>query len=315
MIKTMSDLVVEAKKTGGAALVLISPDNRALYAVKKAMEEEIVTRVFLLGDGAKIKKLPALSDCCQSRYEIIDASDDQSSCQLGINRIKNNDAAMIMKGEINTAVFLKSMLANDSGLPSFRRLSLVCIFEVPGLNRLVILTDPGINPSLFPDGKPESGVDIVGNAIDVARSLGFTKPKIAVLGANEIPSPSVPSSVLARSLSLMPWQNASVSGPLSYDIALYEQYANKKGLSQDPVAGHADILISPDIVSGNVIYKSWIATAGCTVANVVPGVSAPLIISSRSDTDRSKFLTICSSVLFSRYMKENGYDNDRNQDH
>ena len=128
--------------------------------------------------------------------------------------------------------------------------------------------------------------------------------KIAILGANENPTPSVPSSLHAQALSHLTWENAEVSGPLSYDIALYPQFAKKKGMAHDPVAGQADLLIAPDIVSGNVIYKSWIATIGGTVANVVPGAQVPLIISSRSDTDRSKFLSICSSVLFSRYMKD-----------
>mgnify|MGYP003588493012 CR=1 FL=1 len=305
MIKTMENLAAEAKRTGGAALVLVSPDNRALCAVKAAMDEWIVSRVFLTGDAGKIKALSSLSGSCLSRCHILETSTDQESCHQAIEYVKNGEAGMVMKGEINTAVFLKSILAGDSGLPSTRRLSLVCIFEIPGLDRLVILTDPGINPVLFPDGHSESGLDIVGNALDVARSLGITVPKVAILGANEIPSPSVPSSLLARSLAQKPWTDAFVSGPLSYDIALYPQYAKKKGMADDTVAGRADILVAPDIVSGNVIYKSWIATAGGTVANVVPGVSAPLIISSRSDTDRSKFLTICSSVLFSRYIKEN----------
>lgn len=303
MIRTMVDLAAEAKRTGGAALALVSPDNRALSAVKAAMNEGIVSRVFLTGDARKIKALPSLSGSCLSRCHILDASTDQESCHQAIGCVKSGEAGMAMKGEINTAVFLKSILAGDSGLPSTRRLSLVCIFEIPGLDRLVILTDPGINPALFPDGHPESGLDIVGNALDVARSLGITAPKVAILGANEIPSPSVPSSLLARGLAQKPWTDAFVSGPLSYDIALYPQYAKKKGMADDSVAGRADILVAPDIVSGNAIYKSWIATAGGTVANVVPGVSAPLIISSRSDTDRSKFLTICSSVLFSRYIK------------
>lgn len=305
MGSTMDALVKEARNTGGAALVVICPDNKAISAVNGAMAEGIVSRAFLVGDRSKISSLSNVASGEKGRYEILDTGSEEEACQVGIRHIKHNDAQMIMKGEINTATFLKSVLDKNGGLPSNRRLSLVCIFEIPGIDRLVILTDPGINPRLFSAGTPESGFDIIHNAMDVARSIGISIPKVAILGANEIPSPSVPSSLHAQALSRMIWENAHVSGPLSYDIALYPQFAKKKGMTHDPVAGQADILIAPDIVSGNVIYKSWIATVGGAVANVVPGAQAPLIISSRSDTDRSKFLTICSSVLFSRYMKEN----------
>jgi phosphate butyryltransferase len=303
MDSKMEALVKAARETGGAALVLISPDNKAVTAVGGAIDEGIVNRVFLIGDTTRIESLDTLKGLSADRYEILGACSEAEACRTGIREIKSGNAQMIMKGEINTAVFLKSVLDKSEGLPSTRRLSLVCIFEIPGLDRLVILSDPGINPRLFSADSPESGLDIIENAVDVARSIGIDVPKVAILGANELPSPSVPSSLRAQSLSRMAWKDMKVSGPLSYDIALYPQFAKKKGMADDPVAGRADLLIAPDIVSGNVIYKSWIATIGGTVANVVPGAQVPLIISSRSDTDRSKFLTICSSVLFSRYIE------------
>lgn len=300
----MEALVNAARKTGGAAMALICPDNKAILAVNNAMAEGIVNHAILVGDKTRILSLTSLNGSYRDRYEILGTETEEEACLTGIQQVKANRAQMIMKGELNTAVFLKSILDRKTGLPAGRRLSLVCIFEIPGMDRLVILTDPGINPHLFPIGTPESGMDIIQNALDVAHSIGINIPKVAILGANEVPSPSVPSSLHAQALSRMNWKSAIVSGPLSYDIALYPQYARKKGMSHDPVAGHADLLIAPDIVSGNVLYKSWIATIGGAVANVVPGAQVPLIISSRSDTDRSKFLTICSSVLFSRYIKE-----------
>ncbi|MBU1172353.1 MAG: hypothetical protein KKD44_22580 [Proteobacteria bacterium] len=300
----MDALVDAARKTGGAPMALICPDNKALSAVNEAMAQGIVSQAFLVGDKTRIHSLSNLTGPFRNQYDILEVDSPESACATGISLVKSNQAQMIMKGELNTAVFLKSILDRKTGLPAGRRLSLVCIFEIPGMDRLVILTDPGINPHLFPIGTPESGMDIIQNAMDVAWSIGIPTPRVAILGANEVPSPSVPSSLHAQALSRMHWKNAVVSGPLSYDIALYPQFAEKKGMTHDPVAGQADILIAPDIVSGNVLYKSWIATIGGAVANVVPGAQVPLIISSRSDTDRSKFLTICSSVLFSRYIKD-----------
>lgn len=300
----MDALVERAKRTGGAALSLISPDNRTIKAVNKAMDEGIVTRAFLVGNQRAIETLDNLSESNRDRYDILDAPSPEEACRNAISLVKENRAQMLMKGEINTAVFLKAVLDKQNGLPAGRRLSLVCIFEIPGLDRLVILTDPGINPHLFPKNTPDSGLDIIENALDVAHSIGIEIPKVALVGANEVPSKALPSSILAQHLSQRSWDGAVVSGPLSYDIALYPQFAKKKGMVSDPVAGHADILITPDIVSGNVVYKSWMTTIDGVVANVVPGAQVPLIISSRSDTDRSKFLTICSTVIFSRYMKE-----------
>lgn len=304
MNSKMDALVERARQTGGAVVSLISPDNKTIKAVNTAMEQGIVTRAILVGDQKHIESLENLSGGCRECYDIIDTPKPEDACRTAISLVKDNRVHMMMKGEVNTAVFLKSVLDKKNGLPSNRRLSLVCIFELPGLDRLVILTDPGINPHLFPENKPDSGLDIIYNAIDVARSIGILTPKVALIGANEVPSPALPSSILARQLAQRDWDRAEVSGPLSYDIALYPQYAQKKGMTHDPVAGHADILITPDIVSGNVCYKSWMTTLGGVVANVVPGVRVPLIISSRSDTDRSKFLTICSTVIFSRYTMQ-----------
>lgn len=299
----MDTLVKRAKETGGAALALISPDNRTIKAVNQAMDQDIVTRAILVGNGQSMESLEHVSGPFRPRYDMIHAASPESACKTAIGLVKENRAQMLMKGEINTAIFLKSVLDKKNGLPAGRRLSLVCIFEIPGLDRLVILTDPGINPHLFPENNPDSGLDIIQNALDVAHSIGIETPRVALIGANEVPSKALPSSILARNLSERAWKDAVLSGPLSYDIALYPAFARKKGMEDDPVAGRADILITPDIVSGNVAYKSWMTTIQGVVANVVPGAQVPLIISSRSDTDRSKFLTICSTVIFSRYIK------------
>lgn len=314
----MQTLIAEAKKVKKKNIAVVYPDEVALYAINNAIRESIIEHVFMIGDKKKLSELIINTGANKSNYTLIEPHPDSSDSEvaatlMAVEIIKAKKAHMIMKGKINTASFVKGVLDKETGIGTGRRLSLVCIFEVPGINRLVILTDPGINPTLFPGSKGDSGKDIIYNAVDVARGLGLKKPKVALIGANEVVSKSVPSSVMIKELSDQEWKRCELFGPLSYDIALYQKYAEKKGLGANPVAGSADIIITPDIVSANVIYKSWITTANAAVANIVPGASVPLIISSRSDSDLSKFLTICSSVLYCQYLDAELPDNSDNR--
>jgi len=131
--------------------------------------------------------------------------------------------------------------------------------------------------------------------------MGVHRPKVAILDANEVPSEKVPSSMIAKELSEMEWEDAEVYGPLSYDLALYEESAQHKGITDNPVAGRADILIVPHISGGNFLYKAWAMTMSADVANVVLGAKVPLIITSRSDNDLTKFLTLCASAVYSAH--------------
>lgn len=304
----MQTLVYAAKKAPKKNIVAVFPDSVALVAIQNAINESIIDHVFLIGNTRFLSEILRNTACNFSDYTIINADSAAENAEvtaslIAVKIIKDKKAHMMMKGKMNTASFVKGVLDRKNGIGTGRRLSLVCIFEIPGIDRLVILTDPGINPSLLSDQSRDGGKDIIYNAVDVAMGLGIKKPKVALLGANEVVSKSVPSSVMIRELSDQNWDRCELFGPLSYDIALYPEFAEKKGLGENPVAGNADIIITPDIVSANVIYKSWITTAKASVANIVPGAGVPLIISSRSDSDLSKFLTICSSVLYCQYLE------------
>jgi phosphate butyryltransferase len=174
------------------------------------------------------------------------------------------------------------------------------------VDRLIFLTDPAINPELFPHDEVAAGVDIIDNAVDVARGLGVDRPKVALLEANEVPSSKIPTTLLEKTLSEREWPFADVCGPLSYDLALYPDAVAKKGLTCNKVAGRADILVVPYISGGNFLYKSWVLTMGAEVANVVLGARAPIILTSRSDSDLTKFLTICASALYSQFLRRGG---------
>ncbi len=306
----MRDLIQAAKLLNRKELVLVSPDNTSLSAVNKAIEEKIITKAYLVGSKEKIEHYCNKTLIHKKRYsfEYVEADEEnyETECsKKGVEVLKQNSADMIMKGKINSSPFTRAILNKKEGLSTDRRLSLVSILEIPGLNRLIFLTDPGINPELFPGNDIKASIDIIKNAIDVAKSLGVTRPKVALLDANEMPSSKIPTTIRERELSSMEWEDADVYGPLSYDLALYEDAVKKKGIKNNPVAGRADILVVPHIEGGNFLYKAWVMTMGAEVANIVLGAKVPIIFTSRSDSDIVKFLTICSSSIYSEYVKGN----------
>lgn len=303
----MKSLIEAAQLLPGQNVVLVCPDAVSLAAVNKGIEEGIIERAYLVGSVARTRGLCANELLYPRRYVYVDvaaspADYEDEAARTGVAAIREGQGDMLMKGAINTANFIKAVLNRETGIGTGRRLSIVSIFELPGVERLVFLTDPGINPELFLNDDAASGVDIIDNAIDVARSLGVERPKVALLEANEVPSSKIPTTLLEQTLSERTWPLAEVSGPLSYDLALYPEAVAKKGLRGNPVAGQADILVVPSISGGNFLYKSWVFTMGAEVANVVLGARAPIILTSRSDSDLTKFLTICASALYSHFL-------------
>jgi phosphate butyryltransferase len=273
-------------------------------AVNMAVEEGIVHTAWLFGD---LRSLPESCRRYPDSYRQTDlgaasSSLEKEAAREAVASVARGDCQMLMKGRINTAVFVKAMLNKRSGIGTGRRLSLVSIFELPDLDRLIFLTDPGINPELFPGDDAKASVDIVSNAIGVARSMGIACPRVALLEANEVPSRSIPTTLYESKLSHMTWENAVVDGPVSYDLALYEEAAKKKGVKPSPVIGKADILVVPHISGGNFLYKAWTKTMAAEVANVVIGASVPVILTSRSDGDMVKFLSMCACVLYSQHF-------------
>ena len=303
--KKMNELITAARHLGGMSVVIVIPNETAVEAVNRAMEEQVIKEAYLVGDPSE---LPQEYRRHKDRYQIVEVEngdDYEARCAAkAVELIRQGKGHMLMKGKINTAVFMKAVLNKEQGIGTGRRLSLVSIFELPKVNRLIFLTDPGINPALTLKKDIETSKDIILNAIDVAKSMGVNRPKVAILDANEVPSEKIPTSIFAKELSEMKWQDAEVFGPLSYDLALYEESAHHKGITDHPVAGKADILIVPHISGGNFLYKAWAMTMSADVANVVLGAQVPLIITSRSDNDMTKFLTLCASAVYGSYKRE-----------
>ena len=306
--RRMRDMVQAAKMTGGKNLAVVCPDAASMEAVKRAAEEGIVKEAWLFGDAGSLPEaaFPRSGAWRSADFDPDRPDFEERAAREAVAAVRRGDCQMLMKGRINTAAFARAILAKEGGIGTGRRLSLVSIFELPDVDRLIFLTDPGINPELFPGDDLDASVDIISNAIDVARSMGVKVPKVALLEANEVPSNSIPATVRESRLAGMEWKDALVDGPLSYDLALYRDAARKKGIGgsaeDSPVVGRADILVVPYISGGNFLYKAWAKTMGAEVANVVIGAAAPVALTSRSDSDKVKFLTLCACVLYAQHL-------------
>lgn len=277
-----------------------SAEGFVLQAGVDAFERGVAEPI-LIGNMAETKRIATERSLDISRFQQIDVGDDQQAVFEAVRLFREGEADLIMKGLVSTATLLKAVLNKQTGVPHPSRiLSHVSAFESPVDGRLMIMTDPGVNitPSL------QRKADILKNALDVARKLGMKCPKAALLAATEkINYPAMPATLDGDILTKMSRQgefgDAEVLGPLSLDLAVSKAVAATKQFDS-PVAGCADILITPNIEAGNILYKSLTTLSGCTMAAVVVGSRVPVVVPSRGDSDASKFHSIALASVLSR---------------
>jgi phosphate butyryltransferase len=201
-----------------------------------------------------------------------------------------------MKGKVETGDFLRAALNKDYGLRRGNLFTHVGVFEIPGMDRLILVSDAGV--VVAPD--MEQKFEIVRNAIEVAHALGVEVPKVAILAATEMVNPKIPATLDAANLSKMAdrgqIRGGLVDGPLALDNAISPESVAVKGI-QSQVAGHADILIPPDIEAGNVLAKAITYFANGKMAGVVVGAKSPMIVASRSDSHETKLVSMALGVL------------------
>jgi phosphate butyryltransferase len=207
-----------------------------------------------------------------------------------------------MKGLVDTANFLRSVLNKEVGLRTGKLMSHVAVFEIEGFDRLIFLTDAAFNIS--PDLKAK--IDILNNAVAVARAVGVELPKVAPICAVEVVNPDMPATVDAAMLSKMSdrgqIKGCIVDGPFALDNAISEEAAKHKGVG-GPVAGKADILLLPNIEVANVMYKTLTYTTKSRNGGMLVGTSAPVILTSRTDSHETKFYSIALAALVAGSLK------------
>ena len=296
MSKSFEELISKAnQKTLKKVSVSNAQDEPVLQAVKAAKEQNIATAI-LVGDEAKIREIAASIDMDLTDFEIINEPDTEAAALKAVELVHNGEADILLKGLLETKTFLKSVLNKEVGLRTGKMLSHVCVFEIEGINRLLFFTDVAFNtyPTLA------DKVNIINNAVEVAHACGIECPKVAPLCAVETVNPKMQPTVDADNLTKMyeggDFKGCQIYGPLSMDLAIDPEAAIHKGVT-NPVAGHADILLFPNIDAGNITYKILVRTAKVKIGNVLVGTSAPVVLTSRSDDFQTKLNSIALATV------------------
>jgi phosphate butyryltransferase len=283
----LSDLYELAKQSKKKKLVLaVAHDEHSLGAVCAVSKKNLIEAV-LIGSEKKIREIADKLDLQISHLEIINEENDNNAVKLAVKMVHDKQADILMKGNVATAIFLRGVLDKENGLRKGEVLSHFALFEIPTYHKLLGLTDAAM--IIAPDLKTK--VALICNAVEFMNKLGVPKPKVAILGAVEMVNESMPATLEAAIISKMNQRgqikNCIIDGPLAYDNAVSMESAKHKGIVSD-VAGDADLLVVPDIEAGNVLYKAFGFSAGATLAACVLGASAPIVLTSRSDTEQSK---------------------------
>ncbi len=276
--------------------VACAQDEPVLEAVKRAKEEGIANSI-LVGDADKIKEIADKIGMNLADYEVIDEKDIVEASLKAVSLVHDGKADMYMKGLLPTGTFLKSVLNKEVGLRTGKPLSHVCVFEIPGIDRLLFLTDVAFMP--YPT--VEEKKCMIDYTVEVANACGVENPKVACLAALETVNEKMPVCVDSAKLTQMnidgEIQNCIVDGPLSMDIALYKEAAEEKGALGRRVAGDADILVFPDIHAGNLVYKTIVHMVPCKNGNILTGTKAPVILTSRSDSVEVKVNSLALAAV------------------
>jgi phosphate butyryltransferase len=278
--------------------VACGQDPDIIGALARAVNQKLAQAI-LIGDQKRTEALAKEHNIDPKIFTLIDEPDYKKAASRAVEMVRNKEADVLMKGLINTAVYARAYLNKDTGLMTGATVSHVGVFEVPNYPRLLIVTDAAQIP--YPDFGQK--VDMINHAVAVAHKLGIETPKVAVLTATEKVNPKWPCSLEAAQLSKMAdrgqIKGCIVDGPLSMDAAVSPECAAGKGI-KSPVAGYADILLTPDIQAGNILYKTLTQLAHAELGAMVIGTSAPVVLTSRTDTDDTKFMSIVLSVLMAK---------------
>lgn len=292
MILNLYELIEKAKNKPPKTIALAAAEDKAvLGAIKHAVDEKIVVPI-LIGDKSKIEEIAKSLDFDISNIEVIDNTEGPArSASIAVEQIRTGNASILMKGNVATGTLLKATLNKENGLRKSDVLSHVAFFESPHYHKLLCVTDVAMN--IAPDLATK--VHILNNAVEACTKIGIDMPKVAVIAAVETVNPKMPATIDAAILKTMNERNQIVNcivdGPLAIDNAVSKEAAEHKNISSE-VAGDCDIILAPDIEAGNMFYKALSFLGGASVAAVIMGASVPIVLTSRSDNEKSKFLSI-----------------------
>lgn len=301
MITNFEDLLKVAKERGPKTIsVACAQDSDVMLAVEAARAQGIAEAI-LVGDKEAIDKIAGENNIDVANYELIDIKDPAEASLKAVELVSTGKAHMVMKGLVDTAVILKAVLNKEVGLRTGNVLSHVAVFDVPNYPRILMVTDAAMNIAPDVQGKKQ----IIENSLVVANALDIEIPKVGVICAKEKVNEKMPATVDAAELVRMneagEIKNCIVGGPFALDNAVSEEAAKIKKIDH-PAAGKCDILLAPTIEAGNVLYKALNFLCTAQSAGIIVGAKAPVVLTSRADSDASKLNSIALGVLMAAKM-------------
>lgn len=298
-MKSLDYLVGQAAKCPDPIVAIAAAcDLEVLKAVDLSLQQSLASFI-LYADKEKLtavlgEHFPHL--VADSRLRIEHAESNEVAALSAVKAVSSGEAHVVMKGNLPTAVILKAVLHKEFGLRTGKVLSHVAAFEVPHFDKLFFVTDAAMN--ITPDLKAKT--EIIENAVGAARACGIEQPVVAPLAAVETVNPAMQPTLDAAALVLMnqrgQLKNCIVDGPLALDNAISIEAAKQKGLT-GITAGKADILLVPNIESGNILYKSLMYFAKAKVGAIIQGAKAPVVLTSRADSAESKVYSLALAIL------------------
>ena len=296
-MKDFQELLKKAKEQGQKSCVVVcAEDFPTIEALHQAKQENIATGI-LFGDKERIEKIAESLKIPLSDFEIHHSPTESEALKKAISYVdKNGD--FLMKGQVNTATFLKGILDEKQGLRGERILSHVALLSLPSYHKVLFVSDGGMNIDLDLRRK----IDIVKNAIELSNFLGILQPKVALLSAIERVNLNITETldwaIITRMAEQAEFGDAIIEGPLALDIAFSTHSAKIKKVASR-VSGDVDILIVPSIATGNILAKGLQYLGGANICGIIVGARRPVVMLSRADTPETKLFSIALGNLAS----------------
>jgi len=291
-------LIATAKAVQAIPTIVVHPcDEASLRGAVESAEAGII-RPLLVGPERKIRETASKHGLDISGFEIVDAAHSDEAATRSVELIHAARGEMLMKGSLHTDELMRAVTAKVGGLRTDRRISHVFVMDVPAYDETLLVTDAAIN--IFPD--LDAKRDIIQNAIDLYNQAGFGKtPRVAILSAVETVTTKIPSTIEAAALCKMADRGqitgGLLDGPLAFDNAIDAEAARIKGIKSE-VAGRAQILVVPDLESGNMLAKNLAYFAKADGAGIVLGARVPVVLTSRADTPRARMASCAVAALY-----------------
>lgn len=298
MIRSLDELVdkVTHAKRRYRIAVAWGQDQSTLGALARASAAGFAEPI-LVGNKDETVKAANLANADTDGFKFIESASEKSASDMAVKMTREGESDIVMKGLVNTDIFLKSVMHKELGLlPVGKVMSYVCAIKVPAYNKLIFLADPAVLP--FPDLNQK--VAMVNYSVEMARRFGIDKPKVALIGASEKVSRhfenSIDYSVICKMADRGQIKNCIVDGPLDLFLACDKESVVTKGVPT-PINGEADVLIFPGLESSNPFYKSLVLFGGGELAGILCGPEKPVVVMSRSDSENTKLYCIALACL------------------